>query len=291
MELSRVNSLVRLPARESGAHKGQFGRVLVVGGSTGMVGAPALAANAALRGGAGLVTVATPADIQQTVAGLCPCATSIPLAISVGGRFTSEVSQQFRDVCDTARAIAIGPGLGDGTDRDPIVEAAIRGDLPVVLDADGLNVLARQADWPNHIHAPTIITPHPGEFARLAGEPVGASPSEREAAAIAMARRVKGDQPFVVLLKGAGTVVTDGDRIYTNTTGNPGMATGGSGDVLTGLIAALVAQGIDLFEAGCLGAFVHGRAGDLAAATLGQASMTAEDLLTYLPDAVQEIAD
>ena len=291
MKLDRVNSLVRLPARPAKAHKGQFGRVLVVGGSLGMVGAPALAAQAALRGGAGLATIATPAPIQQTVAGLCPCATSIPLAASDDDVLAATAVDQFTQACESAKALAVGPGLGVGADRDALITAAISQSVPLVLDAHGLNVLARLDGWRERIACPLVVTPHPGEFARLTGTAVGASAEEREGAAVAFARSATGDQPFVVLLKGAGTVVTDGVRVYINTTGNPGMATGGAGDVLTGLIAAFVAQGIGVFDAACLGAHVHGRAGDLAADAIGHASMTAEDVLAYLPEAVREIAD
>jgi ADP-dependent NAD(P)H-hydrate dehydratase len=291
MFIERVNSLGRIPARPHDAHKGHFGRVLVVGGSTGMVGAPALAAQAALRGGAGLVTIATPANIQQTVASLCPCATSVPLDVATGDTLSPRTVEQFREACTTSRVVAVGPGMGDGPDRDAIVRAAVAGNAPLVLDADGLNVLARQPGWPEQVTTPTILTPHPGEFARLAGAAVGNGSDERESAAIELARRVTSDEPFVVLLKGAGTVVTDGHRVYVNTTGNPGMATGGSGDVLTGLIAAFVALGMEPFDAACMGAFVHGRAGDLAAEALGETSMTAWDLLGKLPPAIGEVTD
>lgn len=289
--MERVNSLVRLPVRRVDAHKGHFGRVLVVGGSRGMVGAPALAAHAALRGGAGLATMAVPAPIQQTVAGLCVCVTSIPLAASADDVLSPAAVDQFLQACDSAKTLAVGPGLGTGADRDGLISAAISQAVPLVLDADGLTVLARMDGWRQRIACPMILTPHPGEFARLTSAAVGASADERETAAVAFARSVTGVHPFVVLLKGAGTVVTDGSRVYTNTTGNPGMATGGVGDVLTGLIAAFIAQGIGAFEAACLGAHVHGRAGDLAADAIGQASMTAQDVLAYLPEAVSEIAD
>ena len=289
MDLQRISSLPPLPTRATDAHKGDFGRVLVVGGSGGMVGAVALAANGALRGGAGLVTFAAPEAIQQTIAALCPCATSVALDGDASGMLSPAGAQQAMEVAAGADVLAIGPGLGVGQGPQELVAAALGQDKPTVLDADGLNNLTRIEDWPEQVRCRLVLTPHPGEFSRLTGLPAKDIQSDRGAAAVGAARRWAGNAgPAVWVLKGAGTVVTDGLRLYVNDTGNPGMATGGSGDVLTGLIAALIGQGMTCFDAACLGAWAHGRAGDLAAEELGQASVIATDILEALPEALAE---
>ena len=291
-QIQRVTDLPRLPRRRADGHKGDYGRVLLVGGSRGMPGAVALAANAALRGGAGLVTFAAPEPIQLTIAALCPCATSLPLACDAAGEPTADAVEQLTRAAAACDVLAVGPGLSVGPHRRRLVEAAIDQPKCVVVDADGLNNLANMPDWPARATGPLVLTPHPGEFARLTGAAVRDIQADRVAAAVEAVRRWAaraGDGPkMVCVLKGAGTVVTDGRRVYVNPSGNPGMATGGSGDVLTGLLAALLAQGLAAFEASCLAAHVHGRAGDLAAETLGQPSVIATDLLTYLPAAMKE---
>jgi len=290
MELQRITCVPRLPARQADAHKGSFGRVLVVGGSVGMVGAPSLAANGALRGGAGLVTVAVPAAVQQTVAGLCPCATSVPLACDAGGALTDEAAQQVTSAAESCDVLAVGPGLGVGGPQRDIVASVLTQARPVVLDADGLNNLSDIDNWPAMGSCPLVLTPHPGELARLTGTTVEQVQAERESAAADAARNWRRDAraQLVVVLKGAATVVTNGQSVYVNDTGNPGMATGGTGDVLTGLIAAFIGQGLPPLAAACLGVWAHGHAGDLAAAHLGMVSLTAADLLDYLPAALQQ---
>ncbi len=288
----RVKSVPGLPARPADAHKGSFGRVLIVGGSRGMIGAPALAANAAFRGGAGLVRVAAPSSVQLAVAGLCPCATSLPLACDADGELDRSAVRQVLEAADRADVLAVGPGLAVGNPQRDIIQALLSQDRPVVIDADGLNNLVNLSDWPAARKCPAVLTPHPGEFARLTGLNMSRIQSDRDGAAIESARRwteqAPDQPPPVLLLKGAGTVVTDGERIYVNDTGNPGLATGGSGDVLTGLVAALIGQGLTAFEAACLAAWVHGRAGDYGADQLGEVSLTAWDLPDFLPPAMRE---
>ena len=290
-----VKDIRKLPLRSADSHKGTFGRVLVVGGSRGMVGAVALAANAALRGGAGLVTFATPRTIQLTVASMCPCATSVPLNCEEDGTLKASSVRQMLEEARKADVLAVGPGIGTGGDRQALVRAALGQSKPLVLDADALNNLSDIDDWPALRKCPLVLTPHPGEFARLAGRQVEDIQADREKAAVSAAREwgdpfTEGVPPLVCALKGAGTVVTDGRRVYVNKTGNPGMATGGSGDILTGLLAALIAQGLDPFNAACLAVLSHGRAGDLAAQQLGQVSLIASDLLDYLPAAMRQAA-
>ena len=292
-ELEPVRSLPELPARRREAHKGDFGRVLVVGGSRGMVGAPALAANAALRGGAGLVTVAVPEPVQLTVASLCPCATSVPLSCVASGRLAQRAVREVLASADAADVLAVGPGMGVSPPAAAVVRAVLGQSKPVVLDADGLNNLRTLEGWPGLRRCPLVLTPHPGEFARLTGRTVERIQADRRRAAAAAAAEWAGAAPagagLVVVLKGAGTVVTDGRRVFVNGTGNPGMATGGSGDVLTGLVAALVGQGMAPFEAACLGVHLHGLAGDVAAERLGEASVIATDLIDHLPAAFRRL--
>ena len=303
--IRRVARIPDLRPRLKHAHKGDFGRVLVIGGSRGMIGAPALVANAALRSGAGLVTVACPASIQQAVATLCPCATTIPLAETKDGLIDPVKALKYFDTAamlggDSAPTVlAAGPGLGQGPPRfdrcwvELFRAFAQQASIPTVLDADALNAIARtRNEMTGRVGTNCVITPHPGEMARLRGISTASVQKNRGKVAVAAARWLadggdhanKGDPP-VVILKGADTVVTDGLRIYTNKTGNPGMATGGSGDALTGVIAALIGQGISRFDAAVLGVHVHGRAGDLAAKEIGELSLVATDLIDYLPRA------
>ena len=281
-----TKKIPRLPRRKSDSHKGDFGRVLIVGGSRGMVGAPALAASAALRAGAGLVKMALPDCIQLTTAALEPCATSLALPDTPAGTFSLAAIGKIISAAKDHDVIAIGPGLDQSAALTKLLAAVIAlPNKPVVIDADGLNNLARIKAWPKKVRAKLILTPHPGEAKRLwSGLSKSAWPKDRQAAALALARACR----QTVVLKGAGTIVTDGSRVYKNTTGNPGLATGGTGDVLTGILAALLGQGMSLFDSAVLGVYVHGRAGDLAAEMVGQVSLTATDLLEVLPDALRQ---
>jgi len=257
-----------------------------------MIGAVALAANAAFRGGSGLVTFAAPENIQLTIAGLCPCATSLPLKTDADGQLSIDAVEQVIEAANAADILAIGPGLGRGPAQTELVRAAIGQQKPLVLDADGLNALADLDQWWQSRSCPLILTPHPGEFSRLTGKSVSAIQADRQGSAVAAAVKwttdPKCDLPLVCLLKGAGTVITDGARLYVNDTGNPGMACGGSGDVLTGLVAGLLGQKMSTFKATVLAANRHGRAGDLAAAQMGEVSMMAWDILELLPEALKE---
>ncbi|HET6429429.1 MAG TPA: NAD(P)H-hydrate dehydratase [Phycisphaerae bacterium] len=255
-----------------------------------MIGAPALAANAALRGGAGLVTIAAPEPVQLSVATLCLCATSIPLSCRPDGTLGPSAIRQVLDPAEESDVLAVGPGMGVSAGAAGVVRAVLEQDAPVVLDADGLNNLLSIDHWREIRRCPIVLTPHPGELARLTGASPADIQADRERAAMDAAgdwlEPAQTDAPLVLVLKGAGTVVTDGEIVYVNDTGNPGMATGGTGDVLTGLIAALIAQGLSLWDAACLGAHIHGLAGDLAVEDLGEMSLTALDVVDYIPDAL-----
>lgn len=279
--------LPALPERASTAHKGDFGRALIVGGSLGMAGAPALAGVACLRSGAGLVSVATPQCIQATTASFNPAIMTRGLADD-GHQLTDEAGPMVASWLLESNAGAIGPGLGQSEAIRSIVGMAWTLPLPLVFDADALNAIATlRAN--GSVAAPSsarVVTPHAGEFARLIGEPLNHphDDSERRAGAAALACSLGGSET-VVVLKGARTVISDRQGFAVNSTGNPGMATGGSGDVLTGMIAALLAQGLSAFDSARLAAHVHGLAGDLAAAKLGKVSLTAPDLIEWLPAA------
>jgi NAD(P)H-hydrate epimerase len=292
--IDRIEQLAKLAPRQADGHKGSYGHVLVVGGSRGMIGAPALAALAALRGGAGLATIAAPEVIRLFAASLCPCATSAGLSCGPDGQLAKTAAREFTEAAKAATVLAVGPGMAVGRRQQDIVLAAIEQDKPLVLDADGLNNLAKIDGWAARRRCPLVLTPHPGEFARLTGKTIAEIQSAREASAVAAARGWSaavgaGAGPLVLILKGAATVITDGRRVRINATGNPGMATGGTGDVLTGLVAALLAQGMEPFDAAAMAAHVHGRAGDLAAAELSQPAMIATDVLERIPKAIHEV--
>ncbi len=278
-----IDTIPKLKPRPADAHKGDFGKVLIVAGSLGMSGAAALAGKAALRSGAGLVRVATPKSILPIVASIEPCYTTISLPEDDAGRISAQATAQILNAAVENDATAFGPGIGTTTDlRTVLAQLIEQQGLNLIIDADGLNNLAALGDWPDKAKANLILTPHPGEMKKLWSplirEPI---PQDRQDQAVTFAQRTNA----IVVLKGAGTVVTDGDKVYTNKTGNPGMATAGSGDVLTGIITALVAQALPALEAAILAAHTHGQAADVAAKSLTQTSLIATDIIDHLPKA------
>jgi NAD(P)H-hydrate epimerase len=285
MKQLEVRDLPRLARRRADAHKGDFGHVFILAGSRGMVGAAELCARGALRAGAGLVTVGCPESAYPILAGKLTEAMTLPLPETSGGGLALEALEPAAKFAEGCTVVAAGPGLGaDPRTAQFVRELATRLDHVLVLDADGLNAFAGHAEKFAERRGPTLITPHPGEMGRLVGATAAEVQLNREKFAAEFAGRFGA---FAVLLKGAGTVVTDGERLYVNATGNPGMATGGVGDVLTGVAAALVGQRLDHFEAGALGAYIHGLAGDLAARKFGPVSMLAGDLVECLPAAFE----
>lgn len=275
MVLNHEQVLSILPDRDPDAHKGKFGRILLLCGSVGFTGAAALAAMGALRSGAGLVFLGVPESIYAIEAVKLTEAIVFPLP-DRGGKLSAEAIPEILERLPKMDAVLIGPGLGQSEGTYEVTKAVLEyAECPVVLDADGINVMAGHKDILRGRTAPVILTPHDGEFARLGGV-IG---KDRSAAAEAMAR----DLGCIMLLKGHRTVITDGHSTYINHTGNPGMAVGGSGDVLSGIIVSLLGQGIAPLEAAACGAWLHGAAGDLCAAEIGQYGMLPGDMVSVLP--------
>lgn len=262
-----------LKPRGRHAHKGNFGRALLIAGSRGMAGASVLAARAALRSGVGLLTVHVPVCNNVIVQ------SSVPEAM------TSIDSNEccFSDDIDVSKynAVAVGPGLGQGKESEAALLCLIGNcTAPMVVDADALNILSRNKEWLYRLPAGSVLTPHPGEFERLFGK------ATSRYQAIESVRAVARDCGIVIVLKGAYTTIIAPDgNIYFNSTGNPGMATGGSGDVLTGIILALLAQGYEGVDAARMAVYMHGLAGDLAVSELGETALVAGDIVNYLPKA------
>ncbi len=282
-----MTSLPSLPPRSLDSHKGDYGRALLIGGSRGMAGAIALAGMACLRSGAGLVRIAAPDNAVDTIAAFEPSYMVTPLLCDdVSGDFVASRTQgELEKRLDWATCIAVGPGLGRSAEKTKLVRWIYQtAKHPLVVDADALNALAEDPRELETHAGPRILTPHPVEFARLSGVQ-----ADSRAAQIAAARKLAKEQKVVVLLKGQHTFITSGSEEALNQTGNPGMATGGCGDVLTGIITALICQGLSPFDAAVLGAHVHGLAGDLAASELGQVSLIASDLVRFLPRAFQQL--
>ena len=294
--------LPSLPPRPSDGHKGTFGTVCVVGGQANaphvMIGGPAFAATAALRAGAGLAVLAVPEPLVAAAITIAPSATGLALPTDPDGNLLpSQVAELLDTHLPKYDCVAVGPGLGDGPAQQQIVTRLVGREQPaMVIDADALNALARVAQFQRDFRVPAVLTPHPGEYARLAQalgidrdlvRPVDAAARSR--AAESLAQRIG----CVVVLKGAGTVVSDGLNTWTNTTGNPALATAGTGDVLTGVIAGLIAQyasgpdgQLSLYDCARLGVHAHGLAADRWRDDHADASLLAEDLLRELPDAV-----
>ncbi|MHC4721317.1 MAG: NAD(P)H-hydrate dehydratase [Planctomycetota bacterium] len=281
--MQQITEVGKLASRKPDAHKGDFGKVCIVGGSIGMSGAAAIAGRAALRAGAGLVRVATPRSVLPIVAAIEPSYTTIPLPEDDAGCISAEAVGVVLQLVEQNDVMAFGPGVRVAAGVREILEALIGTEgVRLVIDADGLNCLAKSTDWLERRKANLILTPHPGEMKRLWDRLFRkAMPADRTGQAAALAK----EAGCTVVLKGAGTVVTDSNRVYVNTTGNPGMATAGCGDILTGVITALAGQGLSDFDAAVLGVYIHGLAGDIAAEKVGQVSLITTDIIDSLGEA------
>ena len=273
--LNHETVLSLLPDRNPWGHKGEFGKLLLLCGSRGYTGAAFFAAMGALRSGAGLVFLGVPESIYGIEAVKLNEPVIFPLP-DADGRLSADAVPEILSRLPRMDAVLVGPGLGQSEGTLAVVRAVLeKAECPVVVDADGINVLRAHRDLLRGRKSPTILTPHDGEFARLGGI-IG---EDRMSAAAALAD----DLGCVVLLKGHETCVTDGVDGYINPTGNPGMAVGGSGDVLAGVITALLGAGLPPLEAAACGAWLHGAAGDRCAAELGQYGMLPTDMLSALP--------
>jgi NAD(P)H-hydrate epimerase len=275
--------------RRPDANKGSFGHVLVVAGSLGKAGAAVMAARGALRAGAGLVSVALPNSLVPIIQQHVFEAMCIPSAESIDGTMGIGAEVELLKASGSMSACAIGPGLSTHYETIQVVRNFVqRLTIPAVIDADGLNAFAGSLDLLRKIKAPVILTPHPGEMGRL----LGISPREVQKDRTGIAGEFAMKYKVTLVLKGAGTVIATPDgRVFINSTGNPGMATGGTGDVLTGMIAGLLAQGYASTEAACLGVYLHGLAGDLAAREKGEMAMIAGDLIEKIPDAIKQTSE
>lgn len=288
-----TSDIPELPPRADTTHKGQVGRIAIIAGSRGMSGAAILSGLGALRGGAGLVRVYCPESIQPIVASAEPCLMTAALPETAAGaidgaRIEGSIDPQWPTV------MAIGPGLGESSGAQTLVQIVLGFEQPLVIDADGLNSIARferQTGGAGVLRyrspRPTIVTPHPGEMARLR-EAAGmtALEGDDDDTRLRIAHEYACFSGAVVVLKGHRTIVCTKDQAYINTTGNPGMATGGMGDVLTGLIAALLGQGLDAFGAARLGVYCHGLAADMCAKRIGPVGYLARDVVDALPVAL-----
>lgn len=282
---------MRLPAqllrRKTDSHKRDFGHIFMLAGSRNMPGAAILCARAAMRSGAGLVTVGLPKDLSMAIPKKIFEAMTKSLPQTKDGSIGLGAYNQIKKFLSKVDVLVIGPGLSQNSSTKQLVKKLVFSEntLPSVIDADGLNALAGHL---KRFKGIKILTPHPGEMARLLGAPTKAVEKNRKDIALSFAKKYN----CLVVLKGNHTVVADGKgRIYTNNTGNPGMATAGSGDVLTGIIASFLAQGLLPFEAAKYAVYLHGLAGDLAAKKKSQLSLVASDIIDYIPEAVKHCSN
>lgn len=276
-----------LPPRRPTSHKGDYGHVLVLAGSPGMTGAAALTSLAALRGGAGLVTLGVPESLNPILESKCTEVMTLPLPETAAGTLSPDAKKPILDFCSRATVVALGPGLSRNEETGELVRELLHEcPLPMVVDADGLNLIAGDVSVLAAARSPLILTPHPGEMVRLAGLNKEELLADRERAARDFARKYN----ITLVLKGAGTLIASpSGPLWINLTGNPGMASGGTGDVLTGLIAGFRGQGLSDPDAARLGVYVHGAAGDRAAEKVGRISLIASDLLTEVPSVLKEL--
>ena len=273
----------RLPKRKANTHKYSYGRALIIGGCVGFSGAPVLAANACERSGAGLTHLMVPESIYAIAAARCDGAVVTPLEADGAGALSAGALDRILPYLNTAAACAVGPGLGQGEGAHRIVEELLRrAACPLILDADALTICGKKPELLTNCKAPVVLTPHEGEFRRLGGN--------LEGGRLSGARRFTAEHgETILILKGYGTLIASGERVTVNPTGSPAMAKGGSGDVLCGILCALLAQGFEPGFAARAAVYLHGLAGDLACSALGEYSLTPSDLIRFLPEAFKSV--
>ncbi|MBN1476191.1 NAD(P)H-hydrate dehydratase [Candidatus Sumerlaeota bacterium] len=278
-----------LPERPEDSHKGTFGHLLIIAGSAGMGGAAAMTAQAAVRSGVGLVTVAVPRACLSCIETHVLSAVKRPLGSKSSDHLDESALDQLGDLLDSVNAVVLGPGIGLAPKTKRLVHALLeRVSVPLIIDADGLNALEGETDRLRRRHAPTILTPHPKEMSRLSGSEVQVIQSDR----IAAARGFASEIGVTLVLKGARSVIADpGGDVWINPTGNTGLAKGGSGDVLTGLIGGLAAQGLPATQAAIAGVFWHGLAADVALEQLPPQVMVPDDVIGALGEALRQLAE
>ena len=278
-----------VPSREPDTHKGTYGHLLVMAGSRGKTGAAILACRAAMRVGSGLVTLAGPRSLNGIFAGSLVEVMTEPLRESAGEEMEPLGDQEWRRVLDKKSALLFGPGIGVGDPTRSALRWLLKNlDVPWVIDADGLSVLASELERLRGAKTPPVLTPHPGEMARLLGTDTAAVNQDRMAVARSFARAHR----CYVVLKGARSVIATADgRVFVNPTGNPGMASGGMGDVLSGILAGLIAQGFEIEDALKLGVYLHGFVGDQVAAAKGEIGLIASDIIEGLPQGMKQLAE
>jgi hydroxyethylthiazole kinase-like uncharacterized protein yjeF len=276
-----------LDPRSTQAHKGDYGHLFVLAGSPGKTGAAAMVCSAAMRMGTGLVTLGVPSSLNPILEAKLTEAMTAPLPDAGSGYLTAEAVERIRPLLKEKTALAIGPGIStESSVQEVVVKLIPETALPLVIDADGINAVASRSEILKQGTGSVILTPHPGEMARLAG----ITTQEVQADRITVAKSCAASYNAIVVLKGNRTVIATPDQeVYINPTGNPGMATGGTGDVLTGMIGGLLAQGLPPLEAAKWGVYLHGLAGDIAAQEIGEIPLIASDIIDYLPDALTEV--
>ncbi|HDY67015.1 MAG: NAD(P)H-hydrate dehydratase [Candidatus Scalindua sediminis] len=287
----RVKNLPKLISRKKNTHKGSYGRVLVLAGSPGMTGAAYLCCKAALRSGSGLVTLGIPKSLNFVMETKLTCVMTHPLPETKALTLSNKGREEILKLCEKHDVVALGPGLSQQPETKKLILWMIKTiNRSIVIDADGINTLTGNLHILCKIKKNVVLTPHPGEMSRLIN--LGLAKDVQKKRIDIATKFVKSihkqlgkERDFILVLKGDKTIVANYNKVYINHTGNPGMATAGAGDVLTGIIVSLIGQGFNVFDASQLGVYIHGLAGDIASKKKGEVSMIASDILDCLPDA------
>ncbi|MEE8359996.1 MAG: NAD(P)H-hydrate dehydratase [Candidatus Omnitrophota bacterium] len=279
-------TIEKIRPRQKDTHKGDYGHVFILAGSAGMTGAAYLASQATLLSGSGLVTLGIPKSLNTIMEIKLTEVMTLPLDETDEQSIGEKSEKTIIDFAKRTNVLAIGPGISRNKETHRLIRSVVKKiDKPIVLDADGINAYEDSGDKLKKRNAPLVLTPHPGEMSRIIRKSISNIQKDREG----IAKKISKEFNAVVVLKGFKTVVAEGDKIYVNESGNPGMATGGVGDVLTGIIASLIGQGLDPFGAAKLASYVHGLAGDMAMREQGEISLIASDILCKLPAAFKSL--